>query len=142
MVDCDPEMGGAVQLMGILRILLDPENMLTNNNKAERADFLGFFYKRSMHYLIGKQNNIITIIYPDFLPSPRTGSHVKSDNTHTFVHILVTSAFIFSCCAVFTVCPNCIMSHHPSPLQVITTRAREGGLKEHRSKQKSLHETH
>ena len=52
-VDCDPEMGGAVQLMGILRILLDPENMVSNNNKAERADFLGFFYKRSMHYLIG-----------------------------------------------------------------------------------------
>ena len=26
---------------------------------------------------------IIIIIYPDFLPTPRRGSHVKSDNTHT-----------------------------------------------------------
>uniref|UniRef100_A0A6A7FV95 Serine/threonine-protein phosphatase 4 regulatory subunit 3B-like n=2 Tax=Hirondellea gigas TaxID=1518452 RepID=A0A6A7FV95_9CRUS len=51
-VDCDPEMGGAVQLMGILRILIDPENMLATHNKAERADFLAFFYKHSMHYLI------------------------------------------------------------------------------------------
>ena len=27
--DNDPELGGAVQLMGILRLLIDPENMLT-----------------------------------------------------------------------------------------------------------------
>ncbi|KAA0189616.1 hypothetical protein HAZT_HAZT006435 [Hyalella azteca] len=51
-VDCDPEMGGAVQLMGILRILIDPENMLATNNKAERVYFLTFFYKHSIHYLI------------------------------------------------------------------------------------------
>ena len=29
------------------------------------------------------QNTIIIIIYHDFLPTPRRGSHVKSDNTHT-----------------------------------------------------------
>ena len=31
---------------------------------------------------------IIIIIYLDFLPPPRRGSHVKSDNTHTFINIL------------------------------------------------------
>ena len=44
-------------------------------------------------------------------------------------------------------CPFYSLSqlHHvtvPTPLQVITTRAWEGGLKEHRPKQKWLHETH
>ena len=53
-VDADPEMGGAVQLMAILRILIDPENMMTTVGKSERTDFLGFFYKHSMHHLIGK----------------------------------------------------------------------------------------
>lgn len=53
-VDSDPEMGGAVQLMGILRILIDPENMMATVTKSERADFLAFFYKHSMHYLVGK----------------------------------------------------------------------------------------
>ncbi|KAG7153449.1 Serine/threonine-protein phosphatase 4 regulatory subunit 3A-like, partial [Homarus americanus] len=52
-VDSDPEMGGAVQLMGILRILIDPENMMATVTKSERADFLAFFYKHSMHYLVG-----------------------------------------------------------------------------------------
>ncbi|XP_068249617.1 serine/threonine-protein phosphatase 4 regulatory subunit 3A isoform X7 [Palaemon carinicauda] len=51
-VDSDPEMGGAVQLMGILRILIDPENMMAAVTKSERADFLTFFYKHSMHYLV------------------------------------------------------------------------------------------
>ena len=53
-LDIDPEMGGAVQLMGILRILIDPENMLAATNKAERADFLSFFYKHCMHFLTGQ----------------------------------------------------------------------------------------
>jgi len=51
-VDSDPEMGGAVQLMGILKILIDPENMMATVTKSERADFLAFFYKHSMHYLV------------------------------------------------------------------------------------------
>jgi len=50
-IDCDIEMGGAVQIMGILRILLDPENMTSNQNKAERAEFLSFFYKHSISFL-------------------------------------------------------------------------------------------
>lgn len=50
--DSDPELGGAVQLMGVLRILLDPENMLASANKSEKADFLNFFYKHSVQILI------------------------------------------------------------------------------------------
>lgn len=47
--DPDPELGGAVQLSGILRMLLDPENMLPIESKS---DFLSFFYKHCMHVLI------------------------------------------------------------------------------------------
>ncbi|XP_017775211.1 PREDICTED: serine/threonine-protein phosphatase 4 regulatory subunit 3 isoform X2 [Nicrophorus vespilloides] len=50
--DTDPELGGAVQLMGVLRILLDPENMLAQVNKSEKTDFLNFFYKHSVQILI------------------------------------------------------------------------------------------
>ncbi|KAJ9596111.1 hypothetical protein L9F63_012695, partial [Diploptera punctata] len=50
--DNDPELGGAVQLMGILRILLDPENMLASVNKSEKTDFLNYFYKHSIQVLI------------------------------------------------------------------------------------------
>ena len=51
--DPDPELAGAVQLIGVLKILLDPENMLASINKSERTDFLTYFYKHSMHELIG-----------------------------------------------------------------------------------------
>lgn len=33
--DSDPELGGAVQLMGLLRTLIDPENMLASTNVSE-----------------------------------------------------------------------------------------------------------
>uniref|UniRef100_A0A8C4GJ34 Serine/threonine-protein phosphatase 4 regulatory subunit 3 n=1 Tax=Dicentrarchus labrax TaxID=13489 RepID=A0A8C4GJ34_DICLA len=49
--DSDPELGGAVQLMGLLRTLIDPENMLASTNKTEKTEFLGFFYKYCMHVL-------------------------------------------------------------------------------------------
>jgi protein phosphatase-4 regulatory subunit 3 len=49
--DSDPELGGAVQLMRILQLLIDPENMLATANKTEKTEFLVFFYKRSMHVL-------------------------------------------------------------------------------------------
>ncbi|ELW55797.1 Serine/threonine-protein phosphatase 4 regulatory subunit 3A [Tupaia chinensis] len=49
--DTDPELGGAVQLMGLLRTLVDPENMLATANKTEKTEFLGFFYKHCMHVL-------------------------------------------------------------------------------------------
>lgn len=51
--DNDPELGGAVQLSGVLRLLIDPENMLAALNKSEKADFLNLFYKQSMSLLIG-----------------------------------------------------------------------------------------
>ncbi|GIY68475.1 hypothetical protein CDAR_112153 [Caerostris darwini] len=47
--DTDPEMGGAVQLCGILKILLDPENMLATVNKS---DFLSYFYNYCIHILL------------------------------------------------------------------------------------------
>ena len=63
------------------------------------------------HYLIK-----IIITCNDFLPPPRRGSYVKSDNTHTqssnknpLAQILDTCALIFSSCARFTVYPNRIM---------------------------------
>lgn len=33
--DSDPELGGAVQLMGLLRTLIDPENMLASTNVSK-----------------------------------------------------------------------------------------------------------
>ncbi|XP_014226663.1 serine/threonine-protein phosphatase 4 regulatory subunit 3 isoform X2 [Trichogramma pretiosum] len=50
--DSDPELGGAVQLAGVLRLLLDPENMITSVNKSEKADFLNYFYKNSISTMI------------------------------------------------------------------------------------------
>lgn len=49
--DTDPELGGAMQLMAIIRLLIDPENMLATANKTEKTEFLSFFYKHSMHVL-------------------------------------------------------------------------------------------
>ncbi|XP_046685497.1 LOW QUALITY PROTEIN: serine/threonine-protein phosphatase 4 regulatory subunit 3-like [Homalodisca vitripennis] len=47
--DTDPELGRAVQLMGILRILIEPENMLASINKTEKTDFLNYFYKHTVY---------------------------------------------------------------------------------------------
>ena len=60
--DTDPEMGNAVQLTNIIRMLLDPENMLTSVNKSEKTDFLNYFYKHCMHVLISKLKYKITIV--------------------------------------------------------------------------------
>ncbi|XP_041108969.1 serine/threonine-protein phosphatase 4 regulatory subunit 3 isoform X3 [Polyodon spathula] len=49
--DADPEFGGAVQLLGLLRTLIDPENMLAPTNKTEKTEFLSFFYKYCMQVL-------------------------------------------------------------------------------------------
>ena len=69
-------------------------------------------------------------------------THTQSSSIHTLAHILDTSALIFSSYAIFTIYPNSIMKQHHSPLQVITTRAWEGGPKEHRAKQKWPRETY
>lgn len=55
--DTDPELGSAVQLMVILKMLLDPENMLASVNKSEKTDFLNFFYRHSVHILIGEKQS-------------------------------------------------------------------------------------
>ena len=76
------------------------------------------------------------------------GVVMPSDNTHTIIKIhplsnlLDTWALIFSSCTIFTVYPNRIMHRHPSPLQVITTKAREDCPKEHSAKKKWPSETH
>lgn len=59
--DSEPELGGAVQLMGVIRILLDPETMLASANKSEKTDFLNFFYKNSIQILIGEFASLILI---------------------------------------------------------------------------------
>ena len=51
-------------------------------------------------------------------------------------------ALILSSCTLFTVYSNRIMLRHPTAFQVITTRVREGGPKEHKAKQKWPRETH
>lgn len=51
--DTDPELARAVQLMTNLRLLIDPENMLSIINKSEKTEFLTYFYKHSIHLLIG-----------------------------------------------------------------------------------------
>ncbi|KAK7578089.1 hypothetical protein V9T40_010294 [Parthenolecanium corni] len=50
--DTDPELARAVQLMTNLRLLIDPENMLSIINKSEKTEFLTYFYKHSIHLLI------------------------------------------------------------------------------------------
>lgn len=40
--DTDPELGGAVQLMGLLRTLVDPENMLATAN-VRKVGLNGYF---------------------------------------------------------------------------------------------------
>lgn len=50
--DTDPELGRAVQLMSILKILIDPDNMVSAINKTEKCEFLNYFYKYSIHLLM------------------------------------------------------------------------------------------
>ena len=55
----------------------------------------------------------IIIIYHDFLPPPRRGSHVKSDSTHTIINIHALAHIIDICPLVFSSCPLFIVySNH------------------------------
>lgn len=48
--DSDPELGGAVQLMGLLRTLIDPENMLASTNvsgTSTRLTIKGLFIDKA-----------------------------------------------------------------------------------------------
>lgn len=73
---CDTDMGAAVQLMGIIRTLLDPENMLASVNKSEKTDFLNHFYKHCMHVFIAP------------LLSNTVDSTEKPDNSNVQVQVL------------------------------------------------------
>lgn len=42
--DTDPELGGAVQLMGLLRTLIDPENMLATTNVRNYSELKCLVY--------------------------------------------------------------------------------------------------
>ena len=59
-----------------MRLLLDPENMLSSANKNEKTEFLTFFYKRCMSHLV-----------EPILSATRTGSLPKRENIRV-VHIL------------------------------------------------------
>uniref|UniRef100_A0A671P5S5 Serine/threonine-protein phosphatase 4 regulatory subunit 3 n=1 Tax=Sinocyclocheilus anshuiensis TaxID=1608454 RepID=A0A671P5S5_9TELE len=93
--DTDPELGGAVQLMGLLRTLVDPENMLATANKTEKTEFLSFFYKHCMHVLSAPLLANTTEEKPSkgnrFFASFRSVlicvcAHVCVTHTHTHTH--------------------------------------------------------
>ncbi|CAF0822269.1 unnamed protein product [Brachionus calyciflorus] len=50
--DPDAELSGAMQIINMLKLLIDPENMLSGVNKSEKSEFLTYFYKKSMSILI------------------------------------------------------------------------------------------
>lgn len=57
--DSDPEMGGAVLLSVTIRLLIDPENMLTTTSAAgaptvrtEKTEFLNYLYSHCMQTLL------------------------------------------------------------------------------------------
>merc|ERR1719319_2248646 len=81
--DTDPDMGAAVQLMGIIRTLLDPENMLASVNKSEKTDFLNHFYKHCMHFFIAP------------LLSNTVDSNEKQDNSQVQVLGLILELLSF-----------------------------------------------
>lgn len=58
LADSEPELGSGFQIMGVIRILLDPENMITG-----KTDFLNFFYKHSIQTLIGESRKIIFFFF-------------------------------------------------------------------------------
>ncbi|NWY57322.1 P4R3B phosphatase, partial [Chionis minor] len=79
--DTDPELGGAVQLMGLLRTLIDPENMLATANKTEKSEFLNFFYNHCMHVLTA--------------PLLANTSEDKCEKGNCFENLLLIFIFIF-----------------------------------------------
>uniref|UniRef100_A0A4W3JC77 SMEK homolog 1 n=1 Tax=Callorhinchus milii TaxID=7868 RepID=A0A4W3JC77_CALMI len=93
--DTDPELGGAVQLMGLLRTLVDPENMLAAVNKNEKTEFLSFFYKHCMHVLTAPLLANTTEEKPSKgEPSPSKSSH-STPSTALLLPTPVTCALRF-----------------------------------------------
>ncbi|XP_008576744.1 PREDICTED: serine/threonine-protein phosphatase 4 regulatory subunit 3B-like [Galeopterus variegatus] len=75
--DTDPELGGALHLMGCLRTLLDLNNMLSVSNKV-RCDFLSFFYKHCMH-------NFIAPLLATTSEDKHEGDNILMNSKHTFL---------------------------------------------------------
>lgn len=75
--DTDPELGGAVLLMGLLRTLVDPENMLATANVSKYLQMklhLGFFG------VFGDMCYIYDFFCPFFRKQKRQSSWVSSTN--------------------------------------------------------------
>ena len=87
-------MGAAVQLMGIIRTLLDPENMLASVNKSEKTDFLNHFYKHCMHGKINDRKQYVrekvtfdVAVFIAPLLSNTVDSTEKPDNSNVQVQV-------------------------------------------------------
>ncbi|XP_006755247.1 PREDICTED: serine/threonine-protein phosphatase 4 regulatory subunit 3B [Myotis davidii] len=50
--DTDPEQAGALHIMRLLCLILDPDSMIAMPHKCERNIFLNFFYKQCIHNII------------------------------------------------------------------------------------------
>ena len=107
-LDTDPEMGNAVQLSNIIKMLLDPDNMLTAINKSEKIDFLNYFYKHCIVGLIGELynqflflcwNSLLSIVLcgyydPLFSGGGWNGVHVHSELPGTLVHSFIYKSLV------------------------------------------------
>ena len=118
----------------------NPPNVRVNgSNHRCRAQF------KCAQTVIGQRSsgNGPNGLYYDYYYYNNYYYYTQSSYIHPYAHIFDTSCdLIFSICALFTVYPNSIMERHPTLLQVITTRGREGCPKEHRAMQKLPRKTH
>ena len=95
-------MGAAVQLMGIIRTLLDPENMLASGDTAENTDFLNHFYKHCLH---GKRihqreirhDNVTFAVFIAPLLSNTVDSSEKQDNSNVQVQVSQSIITVLKC---------------------------------------------
>lgn len=66
----DPEIAASLQLGGILKVLIDPENMMsTSVPKSDKSEFLAFFYKHCIGTLVAPLFEAVTP--PDTLKKVR-----------------------------------------------------------------------
>uniref|UniRef100_A0A2R9B7L8 Protein phosphatase 4 regulatory subunit 3B n=1 Tax=Pan paniscus TaxID=9597 RepID=A0A2R9B7L8_PANPA len=87
--DTDPELGGAVQLMGLLRTLIDPENMLATTNKTEKSEFLNFFYNHCIFFLKHYRYSWSFICTPSHSHSHSTPSSSISQGALRFMRRII-----------------------------------------------------
>ncbi|NXW54448.1 P4R3B phosphatase, partial [Eurystomus gularis] len=108
--DTDPELGGAVQLMGLLRTLIDPENMLATANKTEKSEFLNFFYNHCMHVLTAPllANTAEDKCEKELIVYPHLLNILQFFETLcvTFVFILFFSDAVVGSAKSNTICPD------------------------------------